>query len=488
MEELERSAVPSRCPPVNGVHGTRAVRYRTTGYFSTGTVAYQTLNLRDESPKYDGSRDSSVKVAGQTGGTATVTSSSNGVGFRTKRIHITQKGRPFHSILLTCFPGVSTIICQREPLHFNMVRNVERMNSFFSRKMLLGKNKFVPVYKGYEGGQGRVSPKYFRVVTLLILVCFSLLLLTLVPGFRNGLPVNYQCPSSASLRITAEIFHAQMKKGYAQVSESVATDMNEFLKTFRETDFDEWGQTYDYFKTGMTPFKSNYFAPYLKNGDTIYESACGIGLNLYMTLEILMETNGLKNLIVYGNELYGTNAGKANAVFDHIGSANSRKGVICTADSGHLGFVPENSFDLVYSGYLYQMMDPLNLGLGQDVISLYEDLCTAAKDNLEAARIITEIAQKRQDAWYGKWVAEMARIAKPGVPVIVEQVSQPKCDDFDDWGGVPKNWWIETAQNNTYGWNVDPSSVVLEDDTIFSGRYHVFMLKNGNRTNSRPQT
>ena len=28
-----------------------------------------------------------------------------------------------------------------------------------------------------------------------------------------------------------------------------------------------------------------------------------------------------------------------------------------------------------------------------------------------------------------KWVAEMARIAKPGVPVIIEQVSVPYCDD-----------------------------------------------------------
>ena len=38
-----------------------------------------------------------------------------------------------------------------------------------------------------------------------------------------------------------------------------------------------------------------------------------------------------------------------------------------------------------------------------------------------------DIVQRQRD-WYGKWVEEMARIAKPGVPVIVEQVSAPYCD------------------------------------------------------------
>jgi hypothetical protein len=36
------------------------------------------------------------------------------------------------------------------------------------------------------------------------------------------------------------------------------------------------------------------------------------------------------------------------------------------------------------------------------------------------------MVQKQTD-WYGKWVGEMARIAKPGVPVIIEQVSLPYC-------------------------------------------------------------
>jgi hypothetical protein len=45
------------------------------------------------------------------------------------------------------------------------------------------------------------------------------------------------------------------------------------------------GVTYDEVKAGMLHFKQKYFPPNIKSGQSI-ESACGIGLNLYMTLEI----------------------------------------------------------------------------------------------------------------------------------------------------------------------------------------------------------
>ena len=76
-----------------------------------------------------------------------------------------------------------------------------------------------------------------------------------------------------------------------------------------------------------------------------------------------------------------------------------------------------------------------------------------------------------------------ARIAKPGVPVIVEQVSPPYCDALFDWGGVRRDWWYEVASDNSYGWNVDAKTIVIEDDSLFRERYHVFMLKNGKREN-----
>lgn len=110
-------------------------------------------------------------------------------------------------------------------------------------------------------------------------------------------------------------------------------------------------------------------------------------------------------------------------------------------------------------------------------------LCKTDPTEQWAEATLNKIAQDRQNEWYGQWVAEMARIAKPGVPVIVEQVSPAYCDAVFDWGGVKREWWHDMATNNTYGWNVDPTSLVIEDDTLFRERYHVFMLKNGKREN-----
>lgn len=126
-------------------------------------------------------------------------------------------------------------------------------------------------------------------------------------------------------------------------------------------------------------------------------------------------------------------------------------------------------------------MDPLHFDIGSDEnYEYYTTLCKAKPEDWRGTKL-NEMAQQAQEDWYGNWVAEMARIAKPGVPVIVEQISQRYCDAFFDWGGVNKQFWHDAATNNTYGWNVDPDSIVIEDDTIFRERYHVFMLKKGHR-------
>ena len=137
-----------------------------------------------------------------------------------------------------------------------------------------------------------------------------------------------------------------------KVSKEITDNMTEFLTTFRSDNFDNWGHSYEEVKQGMYHFKSTHYPPYLKDGDSIYESACGIGLNLFMTLEILQEVKGIEELFVYGNEYLEESANKANAVMDHVAPAHGRKGVICPGDSANLGFVPENSFDLVYTGYI----------------------------------------------------------------------------------------------------------------------------------------
>ncbi len=127
--------------------------------------------------------------------------------------------------------------------------------------------------------------------------------------------------------------------------------MRQFAQEFRETNFDDWDRTYEQVKNGMYHWKSTRFTP-LESGDSIYESACGIGLNLYMTLEILQETRNITHLVVYGNEYLKISADKANAVMEQIAPAEATKGVICPGDSTDLPFVPSNAFDLVYTGYL----------------------------------------------------------------------------------------------------------------------------------------
>jgi hypothetical protein len=212
--------------------------------------------------------------------------------------------------------------------------------------------------------EDRACSGSFRILALSMVVVLAVsTLAVLLPGIGNmsntleslrtpaRIPVTYECPSSSSLG-PAENYDASFTEQYGAVSQAITNNMTEFLATFRETHFDDWGKSYTTVKEGMHHFKSTHFAPYLTDGSTLYESACGIGLNLFMTLEILQETKGIENLFVYGNEYVQESAGKANAVLDKIAPAHGQKGVICPGDSTHLEFVPSKAFDLVYTGYI----------------------------------------------------------------------------------------------------------------------------------------
>ena len=139
---------------------------------------------------------------------------------------------------------------------------------------------------------------------------------------------------------------------YERVTNQIKTNMTHFIQTFRNSSFDAWGRTYDRVKEGMYHWKSTRFAPNLNSGDSIYESACGIGMNLFMTLEIMNEVKGIESLVVYGNEYVSISAEVANAVYDSNPPFKAIKGTICAGDSANIDFVPSNSFDLVYTGYI----------------------------------------------------------------------------------------------------------------------------------------
>lgn len=365
----------------------------------------------------------------------------------------------------------------------------------------LTRDEFSLLSADYEVDDDRMCSGSFRILVLsMSCVLVIAILAVLLPGIRDKtnalealrtparIPVDYECRAVAGTETSgttpndniADIGNPTDNGG----GTAAAANLTEFLQTFRDAQYEDWGKSYNQVKEGMYHFKSTYFPPYLIDGGTIYESDCGNGLNLFMTLEILQETHDIENLFVYGNDPQVGQDNQASAIFDHAAPARGRKGNICAADSSRLGFIPANAFDLVFTGYISPLLDPLHFNLGtSENFDRYTYICNSDPVESWAEGTLNVIAQQRQNDWYGAWVAEMARIAKPGVPVIVEHVSQPYCDAVFDWGGVQKQWWYDAATNNTYGWNVDANSLVIEDDALFQQRYHVFMLKHGKRDN-----
>jgi len=168
-----------------------------------------------------------------------------------------------------------------------------------------------------------------------------------------------------------------------------------------------------------------------------------------MTVEILYEELGIDNLNVYGIEYVQTSVDNANAILDSALSTTSSNpstkssnintttggaklaSPICKGDATDLFFVPSNSFDLVFTGYIDPIVDPLQLykELGRKMKA--SDLCSAtnttsthSNSNKETknewARIkLKKLDQRAQEDWYASWISEMIRIAKRGKPIII---------------------------------------------------------------------
>jgi hypothetical protein len=189
----------------------------------------------------------------------------------------------------------------------------------------------------------------------------------------------YECPSletttttTRNISTVAANFNEEYFKAYKEQSTNMTTNMTEFNLTFRESNFDTWGISYEEFKAAMCGWKSKHFPKYLTAGDSIYESAVGIGLNLMMTLEILQEF-GIQDIHVHGNEYFSSSTHKANLVLDHTFPAvGGKKGRICTGDSGRLDFVPDDAFDLVYTGCISPIFDPLRYNRHSNDANFYQ--------------------------------------------------------------------------------------------------------------------
>lgn len=148
---------------------------------------------------------------------------------------------------------------------------------------------------------------------------------------------------------------ASFDEAYTNASEHIIeSNITAFIENFRDEEYDAWGKTYNEVKAGLKPWKIKHYANNLKNGDIIYESAIGIGLNVFLTLEAIQEVKELTDIKVFGNEYIAESVTLANKLLGTIlPQVNASLGTICQGDSSDLrSFVPEESMDLVFSGYI----------------------------------------------------------------------------------------------------------------------------------------
>jgi hypothetical protein len=200
----------------------------------------------------------------------------------------------------------------------------------------------------------------FTITLLTIASVASTMLVTFVSSSVASdaplilLNMNFTCPASEPR--TPKNYDETFAEDYELPVQNMTHNATEFLLAAKagklDEGFDAWGESYDTIKTALYEWKEKQFAPYLEDGYTIYESACGHGLNLYTTLEIVNEVKGVENLVVYGNEYVPASAEMTDGIFEGIPPAKATKGRICTADSSNLVFVPSGLFDLVFTGYV----------------------------------------------------------------------------------------------------------------------------------------
>ena len=262
---------------------------------------------------------------------------------------------------------------------------------------------------------------------------------------------------------------------FIEYYEAINTRNNDVTKFKEWENVDGINDKYEDRKSKLSDWKISQFSS-LKSGDSIYESATGLGTNLALTLEILEETKGISNLKIYGNDMIESSVNRAEDLFTKNNIAGSTIGKLCRGDSTHLFFVPSNAFDLAFSGYLDPLDDPLEFdeAVGQD---RYENLCTLTNSGDWHLRKLSKLAQKKQEEWFSSWISELIRITKPGGTIVVEDVGKPYCMDQNDWGGVERNWWLEAKDH--YDWNIveDSISIVDSSEGAPEGRYHVSMKK-----------
>ena len=307
----------------------------------------------------------------------------------------------------------------------------------------------------------------------------------------TSLLVPYQCPKSIAKA-------ANDKAGIFQIynEDNVRhfNAFNESVENLLDMEYGAWGITPNQRKELNSHWVHWYADALLGDSDpsqisgnrrvhkTIYESACGVGLTLYVILELLQERYNITGLEVYGNEYMMEDVITANRFYGRQELSNKlplhlKKGRICHGDSTNMTFVPSNAFDVVMTGYIDPIVDPLKLHLSRKEHKKY--CASHNKEQVEAIRQEQELVED----WFAAWAGEMIRIAKPGGTIVLESISQERCL-VGDWGGVAKTFWANVAVEK-YGWSndIDPAAITVMDFDVtkknknLHDRYNVKMVK-----------
>ncbi|GKY96719.1 hypothetical protein MPSEU_000631400 [Mayamaea pseudoterrestris] len=266
---------------------------------------------------------------------------------------------------------------------------------------------------------------------------------------------------------------------YDSRSKEISSNVSEYLRIFQKLQgFDSWGHSYDDVQRGMRHFRQKYLIPNVSDNMSIYESSCGKGLNLYMTIDLLQQ-EGFRGLVIYGSDENADAVRVANQLLDSsILPGRVTFGLVCQADPTSIPHIPDNSMDIVISGGIDPLANPLGLDVGSssELYGKYVELCEAKKDVDPDNYALSDDAQHKQNAWYRTQLDEMIRIAKPGAPIILEHVSYPLCESLYDGGGIYQSFFKSNI--DLHDWNIDANSIAFEEDFVFRHRYHAFMRKN----------
>ena len=314
---------------------------------------------------------------------------------------------------------------------------------------------------------------YLRIIiSIICLIFIGFFLCVHVPVssefFRiRKLPIKFDCPKSVERSRTDHDNNMDIYKIHFEEN---------FLSGYRRKKYGGWDTSYRKMKQILRPWKKHIIeTAKLQPGDSIYESAMGRGFNLLITAEVLNELL-IDGVFVYGNDYLSDSIRLAKSLWKlpEISKLPTIEGIYCTADSTHLDFIPDNSFDLVFTGYLEPLSDPSHLDPNGSINADIENCLS----NNSASIQLSISSQNLQEQWYLSWVMEMVRITKPGKYIAVEMTGYPLCQSNNDWGGVSKAWW--KSQAHTLG--VYSESIYIFDceealDLWKVGRYHILMKK-----------